>query len=310
MDFPQDNNANLMMGAGNASAPAQIIDVTMQNFLEEVVEGSKTTPVIVQFWAPWCGPCKQLGPVLEQEVTKNGKVRMVRVNIDENQEIAAQLRVQSVPTVYAFVGGQPVDGFAGAQPGSAVSEFVTKLAAMAPGAPDISPLLEAGEAALSQNDGAAAYEAFQQAMAQVPESLEALAGLIKAMVALGDLENAQEIIEALEEDQLEKPFMREAQAAVELAAKTGDAASDLAPLEAAVAGDENNLEARFALAMAYFAAGRKEEAMAQLLESIRRDRDHNDGAAKTQLLEFFEAIGVGDAMVIKARRKLSSYLFS
>ena len=310
MDFPQDNNANLMMGAQDTSAPAQIIDVTMQNFLEEVVEGSNTTPVIVQFWAPWCGPCKQLGPVLEQEVTKNGKVRMVRVNIDENQEIAAQLRVQSVPTVYGFVGGQPVDGFAGAQAGSTVSEFVTKLAAMAPGAPDITPLLEAGEAALSQNDGAAAYEAFQQAMAQLPESLEALAGLIKAMAALGDLENAQEIIEALEEEQLEKPFMREAQAAVELAAKAGDAVSDFAPLEAAVASDGTNLEARFALAMAYFAAGRKEEAMAQLLESIRLDRDHNEGAAKVQLLEFFEAIGVGDAMVIKARRKLSSYLFS
>jgi putative thioredoxin len=318
MDFPQDNNANLMMGAGHASAPqdtaAQIIDVTMQNFLDEVVEGSKTIPVIVQFWAPWCGPCKQLGPILEQEVTKNGKVRMVRVNIDENQEIAAQLRVQSVPTVYAFVNGQPVDGFAGAQAGSAVSEFVTKLAAMAPGAPDITPLLAAGEAALSQNDGAAAYEAFQQAMAQVPESLEALAGLIKAMVALGDLENAQEIIEALEEDQLEKPFMREAQAAVELAVKmaanSGEAASDFAALEAAIAADEKNLEARFELAMAYFAAGRKEEAMAQLLESIRIDKDHNEGAAKIQLLEFFEAIGVGDAMVIKARRKLSSYLFS
>ena len=310
MDFPQDNNANLIMGAQDTSAPAQIIDVTMQNFLEEVVEGSNTTPVIVQFWAPWCGPCKQLGPVLEQEVTKNGKVRMVRVNIDENQEIAAQLRVQSVPTVYGFVGGQPVDGFAGAQAGSAVSEFVTKLAAMAPGAPDITPLLEAGEAALSQNDGDGAMAAFQQAMAQVPESLEALAGLVKAMVVLGDLDNAKEIIEALEEEQLAKPFMREAQAAVELAGKTGEAAGDLGPLEAAVAADEANLDARFDLAMAYFAAGQKEEAMAQLLESIRRDSAHNDGAAKTQLLEFFEAIGIADPLVTKARRKLSSYLFS
>ena len=310
MDFEQDNQAPLMSGQTGANTPAPIIDVTMQNFIEEVVEGSKATPVIVQFWAPWCGPCKQLGPVLEQEVTKNGKVRMVRVNIDENQEIAAQLRVQSVPTVYAFVGGQPVDGFAGAQPGSAVSEFVSKLAAMAPGAPDISALLEAGDLALSQNDGAAALAAFQQAMAELPESLEALAGLVKAMVAMGDLENAQEIIEALEEEQLAKPFMREAQAAVELAAKTGGAAGDLAPLEAAVAADGTNLEARHELAMAYFAAGQKEAAMAELLESIRIDRDHNEGAAKTQLLEFFEAIGVSDPMVTKARRRLSSYLFS
>ena len=152
--------------------------------------------------------------------------------------------------------------------------------------------------------------AFQQAMAQVPESLEALAGLVKAMVVLGDLDNAKEIIEALEEEQLAKPFMREAQAAVELAGKTGEAAGDLGPLEAAVAADEANLDARFDLAMAYFAAGQKEEAMAQLLESIRRDSAHNDGAAKTQLLEFFEAIGIADPLVTKARRKLSSYLFS
>ena len=152
--------------------------------------------------------------------------------------------------------------------------------------------------------------AFQQAMAQLPESLEALAGLVKAMVVLGDLENAKEIIEALEEEQLAKPFMREAQAAVELAGKTGEAAGELAPLEAAVAADDGNLEARFDLAMAYFAAGQKEEAMAQLLESIRRDSSHNDGAAKAQLLEFFEAIGIADPLVTKARRKLSSYLFS
>ena len=310
MDFSQDNQGAMMMGGAGANAPQPIIDVTMENFIEEVVEGSKTVPVIVQFWAPWCGPCKALGPVLEQEVAKNGKVRMVRVNIDENQEIAAQLRVQSVPTIYAFSGGQPVDGFAGAQPGSVVQEFVTKLAAMAPGAPDITPLLQAGDTALSENDGEAALIAFQQAMAQVPESLEALAGLVKAMAALGDLENAQEIIEALEEEQLAKPFMREAQAAVELALKTGAASGELAPLIEAVTADEGNLDARFDLAMAYFANGQKEEAMAQLLESIRLDKDHKEGAAKAQLLEFFEAIGIGDPMVIKARRKLSSYLFS
>ena len=152
--------------------------------------------------------------------------------------------------------------------------------------------------------------AFQQAMAEVPESLESLAGLIKAMVLLGDLENAKEIIDALEEEQLEKPFLREAQAAVELALKTGETAGDIAPLEAAVSADENDLTARYDLAMAYFAAGRKEDAMAQLLESIRQDRDFNEAQAKTQLLEFFEAIGVGDPLVMKARRKLSSYLFS
>lgn len=299
----QNNNADSL-------ASSLIVDVTMENFMAEVIEASQTIPVIVQFWAPWCGPCKQLGPVMEQEVTKNGRVKLARVNIDENQQIAAQLRVQSVPTVYAFIAGQPVDGFGGAQPASQVAEFVSKLAAMAPGAPDIAPLLEAGEAALANQDGAAALDAFQQAMAAVPESLEALAGLVKAMVVLGDLENAKEIIEALEEDQLALPAMREAAAAVELASKTGQADGDLEKWEAAIAADDTDLAAKHELAMAYFAAGKKEEAMAQLLDSIRKDRDFNDGAAKAQLLEFFEALGVGDPLVIKARRKLSSYLFS
>ena len=307
MDITQDLSA---MGTPSEGGAAAVIDVTMQNFMAEVIEASSSVAVIVQFWAPWCGPCKQLGPVLEREVAKTDRVRMVRVNIDENQEIAAQLRVQSVPTIYGFVNGQPVDGFAGNQPGSAVAEFVSKLAAMSPGAPDISPLLASGEEALAQNDAPAAMEAFQQAMALVPESLEALAGLVKAMVASGDLENAKEIIDALEEEQLEKPSLREAQAAVELALKTGAVAGDLAALQEAVDKDGSDLSARFDLAMGLFASGHKEEAMDHLLESIRIDRDFDDGKAKTQLLEFFEAIGVGDAMVMKARRKLSSYLFS
>ena len=307
MDITQDLSA---MGTSSDGGTAAVIDVTMQNFMAEVIEASSSVAVIVQFWAPWCGPCKQLGPVLEKEVAKNDRVRMVRVNIDENQEIAAQLRVQSVPTIYGFVNGQPVDGFAGNQPGSAVAEFVSKLGAMAPGAPDISPLLASGEAALAQNEAEAAMEAFQQAMALVPDSLEALAGLVKAMVASGDLENAKEIIDALEEEQLEKPSLREAQAAVELALKTGAVAGDLAALQEAVEKDGSHLQARFDLAMGLFAAGNKEEAMGHLLESIRIDRDFDEGKAKTQLLEFFEAIGVGDPMVMKARRKLSSYLFS
>jgi len=292
------------------SAPAPILDVSMENFMDAVIEGSKSHAVIVQFWAPWCGPCKQLGPVLEEQVQKNDKVRMVRVNIDENQEIAAQLRVQSVPTIYGFVNGQPVDGFAGAQPGSVVAEFVSKMAQMAPNAPDITDLMAAGEQALADNDGQAALASFQQAMAELPESLEALAGLIKAMAMIGDLENAKEIIEALEEEQLEKPFMREAQAAVELALKTTESSADIAPLEAAVNANGQDLDARYALAMAYFAQGDKEQAMYQLLESIRQDKDYNEAQAKIQLLEFFEAIGVGDPLVMKARRKLSSYLFS
>lgn len=293
-----------------AASPSLIIDVDMNNFMAEVIEASNTIPVIVQFWAPWCGPCKQLGPVLEQAVQQSGKVKLAKINIDENQQIAAQMRVQSVPTVYAFVNGQPVDGFAGAQPASAISEFVAKLVAMAPGAPDISEMLAQGEAALAEGQNEVALDLFQQALATLPESLEALAGLVKAMAVTGALEDAQEIIAALDEEQLAKPVLREAAAAVELSAKAGEAAGDLAPLEAAVAANPDDLQARQDLAMACFAAGQKEEAMAHLLASIKQDKDWNEGAAKTQLLEFFEAMGVADKAVIKARRQLSSYLFS
>ena len=287
-----------------------IVDVDMNNFMDEVIEASNHMPVILQFWAPWCGPCKQLAPILEDAVTKSGKVKLAKVNIDENQQIAAQLRVQSVPTVYAFIKGQPVDGFQGAQAPSAIAEFVSKLASMSPGAPDISALLEAGDTALSENDGAGAMEAFQQALASLPESFEALVGMIKAMAALGDVEGAQEIIDALDDDQLGKPLMREAIAAVELAGKAGAASGEVAELQAAIAADEHNMQARHDLAIALFGAGDKEGAMEALLESMKRDRDFNEGAAQKQLLEFFDAIGPADPLVIKARRKLSSYLFS
>ncbi|MGC6535763.1 MAG: tetratricopeptide repeat protein [Candidatus Puniceispirillaceae bacterium] len=294
----------------NAPSSNLIFDADMNNFMADVIEASQIIPVIVQFTAPWCGPCKTLSPILEQAVLQSGKVKLARVNIDENQQIAAQLRVQSVPTIYAFVGGQPVDGFQGAQPASAVTEFVNKLAAMAPGAPDISGLLAAGEQALSDGQGEEALAAYQQALASLPESFEALAGLIKAMAVTGAIDDAREIIDALEDEQLAKPVMREAVAAVELAGKTTTASGELAELEAAIAKDSNDLQARMDYALGLFAAGDRQSAMDALLESIAIDREWQDGAAKTQLLEFFEAIGPADPLVIKARRKLSSYLFS
>ncbi|MGB0518636.1 MAG: tetratricopeptide repeat protein [Candidatus Puniceispirillaceae bacterium] len=290
------------------SAP---VDVTMDNFMAEVIEGSKTTPTIVQFWAPWCGPCKQLGPVLEKVVgASGGKVRMVRVNIDDNQQIAQQMRVQSVPTVYGFVDGQPVDGFAGAQPESNVKQFVEKLSSMGGAGADIASMLEAAEAALASGDHGTAMMQFQEVMSAAPESVAALAGVVRCLSASGDNAGAREVIDQLNDEYREDPAMQSAIAAVELAEKASESAGELDAAKAAVEADPNDLAARQEYALALYAVGANAEAMAQLLESIRIERGWNDDAARLQLLEFFATLGAANPDVITARRKLSTLLFS
>ena len=290
------------------SAP---VDVTMDNFMAEVIEGSKTTPTIVQFWAPWCGPCKQLGPVLEKVVgVSGGKVRMVRVNIDDNQQIAQQMRVQSVPTVYGFVDGQPVDGFAGAQPESNVKQFVEKLSSMGGAGADIASMLEAAEAALASGDHGTAMMQFQEVMSAAPESVAALAGVVRCLSASGDNAGAREVIHQLNDEYREDPAMQSAIAAVELAEKASESAGELDAAKAAVEADSNDLAARQEYALALYAVGANAEAMAQLLESIRIERGWNDDAARLQLLEFFATLGAANPDVIAARRKLSTLLFS
>ncbi len=296
------------MIAGGASAP---VDVTMDNFMAEVIDASATTPTIVQFWAPWCGPCKQLGPVLEKVVgASGGKVRMVRVNIDDNPQIAQQMRVQSVPTVYGFVDGKPADGFAGAQPESSVKQFVDKLAGMGGAGADAAAMLEAAEAALAEGDPDTAMMQFQQVMSVMPESVPALAGVVRCLTASGDIAGAREVIDQLNDDYLNDPAMKTAIAAVELAEKAASSAGELDVAQAAVEADPTNLAARQEYALALFAVGQNAAAMDQLLESIRIERGWNDDAARLQLLEFFASLGVANPDVIAARRKLSTLLFS
>jgi len=294
-----------------ASAATAPIDVDMNNFMAEVVEGSSQIPVIVQFWAPWCGPCKQLGPVLEKAVAAaHGKVKMVRVNIDDNQQIAQQLRVQSVPTVYAFVDGQPVDGFSGAQPESALTQFVEKLSSMGGAGADIAGMLEAANTAVETQDFAGAMQIYQQVMEADPESADALAGLVRCLTGMRDHQAAREIIDQLNDEFREKPSMQAAIAALELAERAAESAGDLDLAQAAVAANPEDLQARQDLAMALFATGDNAAAMAQLLESIRVDRSWNDEAARLQLLEFFKTFGAANPDVMAARRQLSTLLFS
>ena len=291
-----------------SSAP---IDVDMNNFMTEVVEESSKQPVIVQFWAPWCGPCKQLGPVLEKAVAAaNGKVKMVRVNIDDNQQIAQQLRVQSVPTIYAFVDGQPADGFSGAQPESTLNQFIEKISALGGAGADIATMLEAGNAALEQQDFASAMQTFQKVMEVDPESADALAGLVRCLTGMKDHQAAREIVDQLTDEFLEKPAMQAAILALELAERAAESASGLDAAQAAVDTNPNDLQARQDLAMALFASGDNEGAMAQLLESIRIDRGWNEEAARLQLLDLFKTLGAANPDVMAARRQLSTLLFA
>ncbi len=294
-----------------AAADTTPIDVNMDNFMAEVIDGSATMPIVVQFWAPWCGPCKQLGPLLEKVVAAaKGKVKMVRINIDENQQIAQQMRVQSVPTVYGFFNGQPVDGFAGAQPESTLKQFIDKLVAAGGSGPDIAAMVEAANSLLETQDYDNAMAQYHEIMAADPESPDGLAGMIRCMVGMKDIDGAREIVDQLDDEFRDKPAMVIAIDSLELAEKAAGAAGGLAQARAAVDADPNDLAARQELALALFATGEQAESMEQLLESIRIDRAWNDEAARMQLLEFFKTLGPANRDVMAARRKLSTLLFA
>ena len=293
-----------------SSKTNNIKDVTSENFMEEVVELSKSTPVIVDFWAPWCGPCKELGPNIEKAVSgTNGKVILAKVNIDENQAIAAQLRVQSIPTVYAFVDGQPVDGFMGAQPESAINDFVKKVSDLNKSGPNIDEMLENADSLYKEKNYADAGEVFETILSIDAEKKEAISGYIRSLIGLKEYEAASDFISSIEDKIKEDNIVKEAIAALDLTIKAEGASSKTSELRMKIENNPKDMESRQELAIALYGAGEIEGALDCLLDSINFDRNWNEEAARKQLVEFFSAIGLQDPIVVSARKRLSSILF-
>ena len=294
--------------AAPATSSDLIKDVTEATFMADVIEASRETPVIVDFWAPWCGPCKTLGPQLEAAVTAaKGKVRMVKVDVDHNQNIAGQLRVQSIPTVYAFWQGKPVDGFQGAVPASEVAAFVERTAALG-GDGGLADAIEAAEAMLAEGAAVDAAETFAAILSEDPTSAAAMGGLARANIAMGQLDQAEALLNSAAPAMAKSQEVEAARAQLELARQATDA-GPVDQLRAMVDADPADRQARFDLALALHASGRVEEAVDALLDLFRLDREWNDGAAKAQLLTIFEALKPTDPIVLKGRRRLSSMIF-
>ncbi|MEQ9326356.1 MAG: thioredoxin [Rhodospirillales bacterium] len=303
-------------GNGGAKpAPADVIkESDSAHFMADVIEASRDMPVIVDFWATWCGPCKTLGPMLEKAVAAaGGAVRMVKIDVDRNPEISAQLRIQSIPTVYAFYQGQPVDGFQGALPESQIKAFIDKLIEMSGGqspAEDLAAVMEQAAALLADGDAAAAANLYAKVLEADPENAVAIGALARAYLALGEGEAAKEMIEGLSEALKLAAPVQAALSAIELAAQAGESAGKLAGLHEAVAANPKDHQARIDLAMALYATGDREGAVDQLLESISIDRAWNEEAARKQLVKLFDAFGPTDPLTVASRRRLSSILFS
>ncbi|MBM3502682.1 MAG: thioredoxin [Alphaproteobacteria bacterium] len=296
---------------GQASvAPDIIKDSDTRNFVADVIQKSRETPVIVDFWAPWCGPCKTLGPIIEKVVkAAGGKVRLVKINIDDNPQLAQQLQIQSIPAVYAFHQGQPVDGFVGALPESQVKAFIERLTGTIGPSP-VEQALEAAKAAVAANDHGAAANIFGQVLRHEPGNPVALAGLARCYLARKDVANAKKTLALTPKEHADHPDVAAAKTALQLAEDLAQKAGDLGKLSAAVAANPTDLKARFDLGNAQLAGGDHAAAIDSFLDVIKRNNAWNEGAARAQLIKIFEVLGPKHELTTSGRRRLSAILFS
>src|SRR5438477_4960599 len=307
-----DEDPVTIVEQGSGPAPDLIKDTTTQTFVKDVIEESRRQPVLIDFWAPWCGPCKQLTPILEKAVrAAKGKVKLVKMDIERHPTIPGQMGIQSIPAVIAFVNGQPADGFMGAVPESQVNAFIEKLTKgmAAPGEPNIAEILQEAEAVLAEGDAAAAAQIYAEVLALDAANIAALAGLAKCYVTSGAIEQAKQTVAMVPESKRNDAGVKAVQAAIDLA-EQAQSVGPVAELEKKVAANPLDHQARFDLATALNATGKRTEASSHLLEIVKRDRKWNDDGARKQLVQFFDAWGPTEEATVEGRKKLSTILFA
>ena len=297
-------------GAAPQAASDLIKETTTQSFVKDVIEESKRQPVLIDFWAPWCGPCRQLTPTLEKAVrAANGKVKLVKMNIDEHPQIPGQMGIQSIPAVIAFVNGQPADGFMGAVAESQVTAFINKLTAGMPGEPNIAEILKEAETLLAEGDTANAASIYAEVLSVDATNIAAMAGLAKCYATTGAIDQAKKTLAMVPESKRGDAAVKAVQAAIDLT-EQAQSLGPVAELEQKVAANPLDHQARFDLATALNAAGNRVEATQQLLEIVKRDRKWNEDGARKQLVQFFDAWGATDEATVEGRKRLSTILFS